>query len=149
MRLLLGRPARLLGALLAVVVALCCATAGVASAEEPTVPAGSINLGADEPTATIPVDGGAIELIPATSYELPPESAAGSTEDSAISVQGVSSEIADVPSSEAQGASSSTGPTSSAGVGGPISVTWFAVGLLVILAAAAVWLARSRRAARH
>jgi hypothetical protein len=147
MRLLLGRPARLLGALLAVVVALCCATAGVASAEEPTAPAGSINLGADEPTTTISVDGGVVELIPATSYELPPESTTGSTEDSAIAVEGVSCEIVD--SSEVQGASSSTGPTSSAGVGGPISVTWFAVGLLVILAAAAVWLARSRRAARH
>lgn len=149
MRLLLGRPARMLGTLLAVVVALCCATAGVASAEEPTGPAGSINLGVDEPTTTISVDSGVVELIPPTSYELPPEGSAGPSDGAAIDVQGVSSEIAETPSSEVPGASSSTGPTSSAGVGGAISVTWFVVGVLVVLAAAAVWLARSRRTARH
>jgi hypothetical protein len=120
------------------VVALCCATVGVASAAEP---AGSVDLGIDQPTTSISVDGGVVELIPATSYELPPESTTAPAADSQIQVQGVSSEV--------QGASSSTGPTSSAGVGGSVSVTWFVVGALVVLVAVALWLVRSRRAAQH
>jgi cobalamin biosynthesis Mg chelatase CobN len=141
----LGRPVRMLGVLLAAVVALCCATAGIASAETSTEPAGSINLGVDEPTTTISVDGGVVELIPATSYELPSESTALPSN---ITVRGASSEVASTSGAESQGVSSSTGPTSSAGVGGSVSVTWFVVGVLAILGAvAALWLARSRRAA--
>ncbi len=122
------------------IVALGCASVGMASAAEPG-PAGSVDLGIDQPTTTISVDGGVVELIPATSYELPPDGSTAPSVDPQIEVQGVSS--------EAQGASSSTGPTSSAGVGGPVGVTWFVIAALVVVAAVAWWLVRSRRSRQH
>lgn len=138
MKTLRGRSLRMLGALVALVVALCCAGVGMASAAEPS---GSIDLGADGPTTTVTVDGTPIELIPATSYELPPETAGATSE--AESPASTDSGI------EVQGVSSSTGPTSAAGVGGPVSVVWFVVGGLIVLGAAALWMVRMRRAARH
>lgn len=138
------RSLRMLGALVALVVALCCAGIGVASAAEPS---GSIELGADEPTSTVTVDGTAIELIPATSYELPPETAAASSVDD----QPPASETAGNVGAgiEVQGVSSSTGPTASAGVGGPVSAIWYVIGAVLVLGVAALWLVRARRSARH
>lgn len=129
---------------MALVVALCCAGIGVASAAGP-----SIELGADEPTTTVTVDGTAIELIPATSYELPPEAAVAS------SVEGQSPASATETAGnvgagiEVQGVSSSTGPTASAGVGGAIGAVWYVVAAALGLGVAALWLARARRSARH
>lgn len=137
----------MLGALAALVVALCCAGVGVASAAEPS---GSIELGADEPTSTVTVDGTPIELIPATSYELPPETAGSSpvvTESPTQGSNAASSQSeADI---EVQGVSSSTGPTASAGVGGPVTVVWFVIGAVLVLGVAALWLVRARRSERH
>lgn len=140
MSVLRGRPLRMLAALLATTVALCFASVGMASAAEPG-PAGSVDLGVDQPTTSISVDGGVVELIPATSYELPPESSTAPSADPQIAVEGVSS--------EAQGASSSTGPTASAGVGSAVGVTWFVVAALAVLVVAALWLVRARRSGQH
>lgn len=145
------RSLRILGALVALVVALCCAGIGVATAAEPS---GSIDLGVDGPTTTVTVDGTPIELIPATSYELPPETAGPTPDDAAVSPVAQESVAGSSMSGsesgiEVQGVSSSTGPTSSAGVGGPVSAVWYLVGAVVLLGAAALWLVRARRAARH
>lgn len=138
-----GHTARLVGALVTLAVALLSAGVGVgvAGAAEPTGSASApVDAGANGPTTTIEVEGGQIELIPATSYELPPTASAEET-----------APVADPasPAIEVQGVSSTSGPTAAAGVDSPNSWMWFVLGGLVVLAAAVWWLARSRRVARH
>lgn len=132
------RAARGIGAWSALLVAICVLVlglgAGVAGAAETTGPsAGAIDLGANEPTTTIVVDGTPIELIPAASAELPPEATDGATE-SGIEVQGVSAQA---------------GSTAPAGAGSSMATIWIVIAAVVVLGAAVLLAVRRRRATSH
>lgn len=128
-----AHPVRMWGALLALVIALLLSGVGVANAAS-TAPGIDLGDGSGPTTTVTAAGGGLIELIPPASSQLPDEPTTAAVSSSEIEVQGVSS---------------STGPTSAAGVDAPISLMWIVIGALVLLGGAALILTRWRRVAQH
>lgn len=136
-----GHFAAIAGAVAALVMTALLLGLGVGTASAADTGTSGIVLGANGPTTTITADGAPIELIPAASAELPPE-----TPTAATAAQQTTAAAAGI---EVQGVSSSTGPTASAGVDGQGAIAWVVIGAVVVLGGLAFAFTRIRSAARH